>query len=142
MTEPEDKLNGKQFAVIEDLVGGEMAETAVLAAHRVSQNDYLQWLKQTDFAALLQFRLDTMRRSAILLIATYAPKAAERLLDLTTNEKPEVARRACLDILTMPQTLADAGNEAPDKATTEPPIDTQTAAKVLAVIAKAKRKTK
>ncbi|MCD6395599.1 MAG: hypothetical protein J7M40_19115 [Planctomycetes bacterium] len=142
MTEPKDKLSSKQLGVIDDLVGGEMDEKAVLAVHRVSMNDYGQWLEQTDFTALLQFRLDTMRRSAILLIAAYAPKAAETLLVLTRDKKPEVARRACLDILTMPQALSDAGNEAPDKATIEPHIDTQTAAEVLAAMAQVRRKTK
>ncbi len=142
MTEPKDKLIGKQLAVIEDIVDGEMAETEVLAAHSVLRDDYRQWLEQTDFAALLQFQLDTTRRSAILLIAAYAPKAVERLLFLAEKGTGDTARRACLDILAMPQTLADAGSAAPGKATIEPPIDTPTAAKILEVIANAKRKTK
>ncbi len=140
MTEQAGKLTEEQLAVIEDLVDGELGETAVLRKHGVSKEDYRQWLGQEAFIAELQFLMDSARRLGMFRIARYAPAAAKSLLALTKdNSKPDVARRACLDILTMPQTLADGGDEAFEKDTIEPDIDTATAAIILAALAEAKR---
>ncbi len=83
MTKQVGELTKKQLAVIDDPVGGEMNETAVLKVLGVSQNQYNEWLKQTDFAGRLQFLLDTTRRDAIRLLANNASKAVECLLQLT-----------------------------------------------------------
>ncbi len=140
MTEQAGKLTEEQLAVIEDMTDGELDETAVLRKHGVSKEDYRQWLGQEAFIAELQFLMDSARRLGMFRIARYAPGAAKSLLALTNdNSKPDVARRACLDILTMPQTLADGGGEAFDKGTIEPDIDTATAAIILAALAEAKR---
>ncbi len=123
------------------MADGELDETAVLKAHGVSKGDYRQWLEQEAFIAELQFLMDSARRRGMFRIALYAPEAAKSLLALATDKaKPDVARRACLDILTMPQTMADGGDEAFDKGTIEPDIDTATAAIILAALAKARRK--
>ncbi len=140
MTKHHGELTEEQLAVIEDLVDGELDETAVLKAHGVSKDDYRKWLKQQAFIAELQFLMDSARRLGMFRIARDAPEVAKRLLALTKCDKPDVARRACLDILTMPQTLADGGDEASEKGTIEPVIDTPTAAIILAALAKAKRK--
>lgn len=141
MTKHHGELTEEQLAVIEDLVDGKLDETAVLRKHGVSKCDYRHWLGQEAFIAELQFLMDSARRWGMFLIARYAPEAAESLLALAKNEnKPDVARRACLDILTMPQTLADGGDETFDKGTIEPHIDTPTAAIILAALAEAKRK--
>lgn len=141
MTERHGELTEEQLAVIEDLVDGELDETAVLSKHGVSKGDYRQWLEQEAYIAELQFLMDSARRLGMFRIARYAPDAAKSLLALAKDKsKPDVARRACLDILTMPQTLADGGDEAFDKGTIEPLVDTPTAAIILAALAKAKRK--
>ncbi len=140
MTEQAGELTEEQLAVIEDMADAELDETAVLRKHGVSKGDYRQWLGQEAFIAELQFLMDSARRLGMFRIARYAPEAAKSLLALATDEKkPDVARRACLDILTMPQTLADGGDEASEKGTIEPDIDTPTAAIILAALAKAKR---
>ncbi len=113
----------------------------MLKKHSVSTDDYRKWLEQEAFIAEIQFLMDSARRLEMFRIACYAPEAAKSLLALTTCEKPEVARRACLDILTMPQTLADGGDKASDKGTIEPHIDTPTAAKILQAMAQVQRKT-
>ena len=140
MTKQLGELTEEQLAVIEDLVDGELDEVKILRKHGISTRLYQDWLEQGAFVAGLQFLMDSARRLGMFRIARYGPEAAKRLLALTKCEKPDVARRACLDILTMAQTLADEGNEASDKATIEPVIDTPTAAIILAALAKAKRK--
>lgn len=141
MTKQAGELTEEQLAVIEDLVDGDLDETAVLKAHGVSKDDYRQWLEQEAFIAELQFLMDSARRLGMFRIARYAPEAAKSLLALAKDKnKPDVARRACLDILTMPQSLADRVDEASDKGTIEPLVDTPTAAIILGALAKAKRK--
>ncbi len=141
MTKQAGELTEEQLAVIEDLADGELDETAVLKKHGVSKDNYRQWLEQEAYIAELQFLMDSARRLGMFRIARYAPKAAKSLLALATDKsKPDVARRACLDILTMPQSLADRVDEASDKGTIEPLVDTPTAAIILAALAKAKRK--
>ena len=141
MTKQAGELTEEQLVVIEDLVDGDLDETAVLKARGVSKDDYRQWLEQEAFIAGLQFLMDSARRLGMFRIARYAPEAAKSLLALAKDKnKPDVARRACLDILTMPQGLADRVDEASDKGTIEPLVDTPTAAIILAALAKAKRK--
>jgi len=111
-----------------------------LEAHAVSTVDYRRWLEQADFAESLRFWLDTARRQAVMMIAVCAPKAAERLLQLTADKKPEVARRACLDILTLHKTLAEGADRTSGETASTPDIDTATAAVILEAIAKQKQK--
>jgi hypothetical protein len=95
-------LSKRQVAVIEALFSCEMDEQAILDKYRVSRNVYKQWLMDE------QFRLELFRRMSMakilgdMLVAKYSFTAAAKLVQLTESKKEETARKACLDIISLP----------------------------------------
>ncbi|MHC4585777.1 MAG: hypothetical protein ACYS3N_14705 [Planctomycetota bacterium] len=75
--------------------------------------------------------------------ARYAPVAAAKLIQLTESDKPETARKACLDIISMPILTANRKAQPsgePQPADTQFPVsfNPETAGKLLAVLAEEK----
>jgi len=97
-----DGLSKKQLAVIEDLFAGELDEAAVLDKHKISSSRYNKWLADERFAAAFAERIGRAYRQSQLIIARYAPLAAAKLVQLTESDSAETARKACLDIISMP----------------------------------------
>jgi hypothetical protein len=95
-------LSKRQVAVIEALFSYEMDEQAILDKYRVSRNVYMQWLGDEHFQLELIRRMKIVRILEELLIAKYSFTAAAKLVQLTGSEKEETARRACLDIISLP----------------------------------------
>jgi hypothetical protein len=136
------KLTKKQLVVIEDLFIGGLDEQAVLEKHRVSRSLYDKWLEDDDFNQQFDRRIARAYRQSRAIIARYAPLAAAKLVQLTESEKEETARKACLDIISLP-TLEDKIA----KKTTEPQADEmeqplelteQAASRLLAALAEEK----
>jgi hypothetical protein len=98
-----DRLSKKQLAVIEDLFAGELDEASVLAKHKVSTNLYEKWLADERFTEAFNKRIARAHRQGLLIIARYTPLAASKLVQLTASDSPETARKACLDVLSMPR---------------------------------------
>jgi hypothetical protein len=140
---PEAKqLTKKQLAVIEDLFVGELDEQAILDKYKLSRKLYNQWRNDDSFAEHFEKRITDAYRQSDVLIARYAPVAAAKLIQLTESDKPETARKACLDIISMPILTA---NRKPQPSGEPQPADTQpvsfnpeTAGKLLAVLAEDK----
>ena len=137
------QLTKKQLAVIEDLFDGELDEQAILDKYRLSRKLYNQWRNDDSFAKQFEKRIADAYRQSDVLIARYAPIAAAKLIQLTDSDKPETARKACLDIISMP--ILTASRKA--QSANEPrPVDTrlpaslnaETAGKLLAVLAEEK----
>ena len=99
------KLNKKQLAVIDDFFGGELDEQAVLEKHKVNRNIYNRWLADELFVSEFDRRVMSAHRQSAVLIAKYAPLAAAKLVQLTESEKEETARKACMDIISLPALL-------------------------------------
>ncbi len=95
-------LSKRQVAVIEALFSCEMDEQAILDKYRVSRNVYKQWLGDEHFQLELIRRMKIARILGEMLIAKYSFTAAAKLVQLTESEKEETARRACLDIISLP----------------------------------------
>lgn len=136
------QLTKRQLAVIEDLFSGELDEQAVLDKHKVSKKLYNKWQSDVNFIEHFDGRIAAAYRQSSALIASYAPLAAARLIRLTESDKPDVARRACLDIISMPRTISDfrlpideLKSEAENRKSK---ISQQTAGKLLAVLAEEK----
>ena len=131
------KLNKRQLAVIDDLFTGQMDEVAVLEIHEVSMAVFRKWLNNSLFTNEFRFRFDAARRQSQVIIAQYAPVAAAKLVELTGSEKEETARKACLDILGLPNAEDQADPERSDNDTknikTLPP---KLATKLMEVLAK------
>ncbi|MFH1716114.1 MAG: hypothetical protein ABIF19_02080, partial [Planctomycetota bacterium] len=117
---------------------GEQSEQDVLKKCKVSRKLYGRWLADEAFTAELDRRMAEAYRRSALLIARHAPAAAESLLKLTKCKKEETARKACLDIISMPNAGSPGGpGPATDTTSpTDPPkLSPETAGKLLAVLA-------
>ena len=139
------RLTKKQLAVIEDLFAGELDEQAILDKHNVDEQLYSKWQNDDDFTEQLERRIADAYRQSTVLIARYAPLAAAKLIQLTESDKAETARKACLDIISMPILTANrktqlSREESRLERTQSLPAGTrqlseQTAGKLLALLA-------
>lgn len=135
----EKKLTRRQRAVIEDLFSGEMDQQGVLEKHNVSPALYTRWLADEHFAEQFERRIAQAHHSGRIVLARAATSAACRLIHLTQCEKEEVARRACLDIISLhPPTQASAGPIAAtgNDITPDPELPPETASRILAALAR------
>jgi hypothetical protein len=135
---PQEKnLTRRQRAVIEDLFTAEMDEQDVLDKHKVSGALYSRWLADERFVGELERRMAQAYRLGRLILARYATVAAGKLVHLTDCEKEEVARKACLDIITLdnpaPAISPNATSDPSDTGPTELPPET--ARRILAALA-------
>jgi hypothetical protein len=134
------RLTRKQLAVIDDLFDGDMDEQQVLSKHNLSQYLYRKWLVDELFTAELDIRIDSARKQSELIIARYAPVAAMTLVTLTESKKPETARKACIDLITMPKADGQEKNvhDAAKEKNAAKPLTPAVAGKLLAVLAEEK----
>ena len=139
------KLSRRQLAVIEALFSGELDEQAVLDKYKISRNLYNRWQAEDAFIEHLERRIAASHRQSAALIARYAPLAAAKLVQLTESEKEETARKACLDIISMPLAAVRDSQQLHETRTTdkdEPPHDynlkEKTVSRLLAVLAEEK----
>jgi len=105
MNKSHGQLTKRKLAVIDDLFAGNIEETAILHKHKISNSVYKKWLTEKSFIEELEFRIASAKRQSRVIIAKYAPIAAAKLIELTQCEKEETARKACLDIISMPTML-------------------------------------
>jgi len=131
-------LTKRQLDVIEDLFAGELDEQAILEKYNVSTRLYNKWQGEAAFIERFEKRIAAAHRLSAALIARYAPIAAAKLVQLTQSEKPETARKACLDIIAMQPAPAPAPKpQHPDPNTPTQPknLTPKTAAKILEILA-------
>lgn len=137
------QLTKRQLAVIEDLFSdfSMVDEQAVLDKHKVSRNLYNKWLAETSFTEQFDRRIAAAHRQSAVLIARYAPLAAAKLVQLTDSDKEETARKACLDIISMPQ-IANQSSQVANRDTSgsqiAPQLSDQTVSRLLAILAEEK----
>jgi len=137
------QLTKRQLAVIEDLFAGELDEQAILDKYKLSRKLYYKWQNDDDFTEQFEKRIADAYRQSTVLIARYAHVAAAKLIQLTESDKPETARKACLDIISMPILTASRKaqpSDEPQPADTQPPVslNAETAGRLLAVLAEEK----
>ncbi len=137
------QLRKRQLAVIDDLFGGDFSEQEVLAKHKLSRNVYNKWLSDEQFCAELARRVANARLQSEVLIARYSLLAAAKLVQLTESEKEETARKACLDIISLPK-IGAKKTERPDKAKKDSDkqaelLPGKTARRLLAALAEEKK---
>jgi len=136
-------LKKRQLAVIEDMFDGELDEQAVLSKHKLSKKVYNKWLADEQFVAELARRAANARLQSEVLIARYSLLAAAKLIQLTESTKEETARKACLDIISLPKIGAQK-TEGPNKTKrdSENPAEQlpeATASRLLAALAEAEQ---
>ena len=133
-------LTKRQLALIEDLFAGEKDEQEVLDKHHVTPHRYAQWLADERFVECFEQRIARAYRESRAILARCAPLAAVRLVQLTECEKEEIARKACLDIITLHTsgaTKAPQDKTAPrqEEATAASGLSPQALSRLLAALA-------
>jgi hypothetical protein len=139
MSEKQKCISKRQLDVIEELFAGDMDEAEVLKKHGVSNRLYSKWLRDEVFSGELRFRIESGQRQGELIIARYVPVAAAKLVALTESGKEETARKACLDIISLPVSFGQPEREdVPDKNELNPEagLSPALAGKLLAALAK------
>jgi len=99
----ENKLTPKQHRLIDDLFDPSLDTAQALAKNNISTRLYNKWLADETFAAEFDRRISWLNRHSDALIAKFTSLAAARLIELVNSDKPETARKACIDMLTMPK---------------------------------------
>ena len=138
-------LSQRQLTVLDDLFNSELDEQAVLDKHKVRRSTYDRWLADKVFAERFKQYVNGLKRRSELLMAKYSQLAAAKLVQLTGSEKAETARKACLDIISVPK-IANSRDEQADKAPKESSqqaeqLSDATASKLLAALAEKKGET-
>jgi len=129
-------LSKRQLKLIDELFESGLDEASVLSRNGVSTKLFRRWLSDETFSAELQFRIDSARRQSRLIIARYAPVAAAKLVALTESQGQETARKACLDIISLPFT--DGKNDDKQDSESIPAgeeLSPQLASRLLAALA-------
>ena len=132
-------LAKKQLEVLEDLFTGHMSEAEVLEKHKVSRYIYTKWLNDGNFIEYFYQRIKGFSMQSSLIVSRYAPVAAARLVELTESEKDETARKACLDVISMPEKIVEGRSDKEDGVKLD--ISDETASKVMKILADDKRLT-
>ncbi len=138
-------LSQRQLTVLDDLFNSELDEQAVLDKHKVRRSTYDRWLADKIFAERFKQYVSGLKRRSELLMAQYSQLAATKLVQLTGSEKAETARKACLDIISVPK-IANSRDEQIDKAPKESSqqveqLSEATASKLLTALAEEKGET-
>ncbi len=136
------RLTQKQLTVLDDLFNSDLDEQVVLDKHKVRRSTYDRWLEDKLFAEQFKQYVNGLKRQGELLLAKYSCLAAAKLVQLTESKNQETARKACLDIISLPS-LAAKKTEQSDKPQTcsselKQKLSPETASKLLAVLAEEK----
>jgi hypothetical protein len=134
MVEGVDMLKDRQRDVARDLYEGKCTEPEILKKNRLSAKVLARWLGQKEFQDELERLRNESKRQAEFTIARYGHIAALRLVELTSVDKPDIARRAAVDLIDRclqitEKTEGDKGNEFDE-------LSDKQVAKMLATLAK------
>ncbi len=137
-------LSQRQLTVLDDLFNSDLDEQAVLDKHKVRRSTYDRWLADKLFTERFKQYVNGLKRRSELLMAKYSCLAAAKLVELTASDKAETARKACLDIISVPK-IADSRDEQTDKAPKESSqqaeqLSDATASRLLTALAEVKQR--
>lgn len=135
-------LSTRQHKTIEELFSDKPDEQAVLDKYNISRTLYNKWLIDETFTEQFDKRIAASYRQSAAIIARNAPLAAAKLVKLTDSDKPETARKVCLNIISKPSSGTNTANPTAAKcrntASAEnesQQLSAETAGKLLAVLA-------
>jgi hypothetical protein len=135
-------LSQRQLTVLDDLFNSDLDEQAVLDKHKVRRSTYDRWLTDKLFLERFKQYVNGLKRRSELLMTKYGQLAAAKLVELTTSGKEETARKACLDIISLPKLAADNNPKSTELQQTAKqqtqPLSDQTTSRLLAALAEEK----
>jgi hypothetical protein len=109
----------RQLTVLDDLFAGELDESQILQKHNIKSSLFNRWQKDPAFITEYDARIRGLQRKSGLIIARFGSTAAAKLVELTNSEKEETARKACLDIIQLPQTCGQSSQVSDERQTGE-----------------------
>jgi len=131
-------LTKLQAEVMDRIFSGEDEDKA-LAAAEISQSIYQRWLRSEKWQEEFERRVEACQRQAQLLISSYQPVAAAKLIGLLDCDKEQTVRQACLDILQMkPLIPKDDKQDTPGKALQRLSVSSEAATKIMKILASGK----
>jgi len=110
-------VSERQEKVAMELYMGNLSEQEICEKYRLRPRLLRRWLDSDEFQAELTRLQASSRREARFIVARYGPVAALRLAELLSSDKPDIARRAALDMVD--RCLARSGAATQDR--TDPP---------------------
>ena len=129
-------LSKRQKTVLDEIFTGNQNQQDILDKYGITKTEFAQWLSRDSFSSALQGRINAEYLTSTVLLARYAPVAAARLIALTDSDKPETARRACLDIIAIGSNDRKTELDKPDLQTKNvEALSDETACRILAVLA-------
>ena len=132
-------LTRKQISIINDLFTGESEEDEILEKHKVSPAVFNKWLTDENFKNEFVRRIEWLNLQSQALVARYTSTAAIKLVELTESKNSETARKACLDIISLPKTNPlKPANQSEHDNNSPPQLSPQTAGKILEIMANEK----
>ena len=108
-------LSQRQLTVLDDLLNSDLDEQVVLDKHKVRRSTYDRWLEDKLFAERFKQYVNGLKRRSELLLAKYSCLAAAKLVQLTESKNQETARKACLDIISLPSLAAKKMSSRPNR---------------------------
>ena len=138
------KSKAKKRSVVLDALFSDCGDhMQILAGHGVSCEELNRMMaNDPSFSAEIDRRIAAEWQRASAVIATWAYRSAIKLVQLTEDDDPETARKACLDLMALHKSISDR-RPMPDNASKGPagkepaiPISSKTAGKMLALLAK------
>ena len=130
------RLGHKKLGVLDEMFAGSLGRGEILDKYGVTKSDYEKWLQDVRFSSAIQTHIEAEYLASAVLLARYAPLAAARLIALTESDKPETARRACLDIIELgsgQRKTTDDGRGTSDE--NAPAMSDEQACRILAALA-------
>ena len=91
-------LTKRQLLVAEALYSGRMTEGEILERYQLRSGLFRRWQGSEAFRGELERLSGESLRKMRYIVTNYGPVAALRLAELISAEKPDVARRAALEL--------------------------------------------
>jgi len=132
-------LTVKQKELMDKLFEGLSVEEA-LAACNLTKGLYVQWSNNPEWIRAYDERIESLKKQAETIIASFQPVAAVKLIALMDSEKEETARHACLDVIKLGSGL-DVGEDNQD-ALPEMKLSKMTVQRIRKVLADANKNQK
>lgn len=137
-----ERLTKKQKKVMEQLFEATEDETTILANNRVTRRVFNNWLAEDAWIREFDRRIEESRRRTQIIISSFQPSAAIKLVELTNCGKEQTARQACLDIIQMPRIVSETNPGAPGASVESLGISEDTQNSIVELLAKDARKNR
>ncbi|MHC4477835.1 MAG: hypothetical protein ACYTEL_19505 [Planctomycetota bacterium] len=131
--ENKDTANLDHSKLIDDLLAARRTEKTILKKHNLDQEALCRLLDDPVFTAELHRRMHWLNLKADFIMAKHRTTAANKLVKLTSDKKPETARKASVAIFRFTPKIPPRQQTKTEH--TDSTLSPQIASKILAALA-------